>query len=810
MKTFVLIISGILLFHGISVGQSGLPSYYSQLDFLMTSPGALKYGLYGYDNPALLTYLHQPDIFFTWSDAGGDWYDFNRWGLFTAIPNLGFGLIHHKIGTLSVTDYRISVGMGDRAKSIGLSWGWSGGDARYFDRTDVLTLGTLFRPSRYASVGMVGWLATVGEGKGGFVDIAARPLGNEFVTVFIDCAFRNDYKLKDLPWSTGLAIEALPGIRLTGRYFDTKSFSVGVQLSIGRLGFSTQGFYDKERHHSYNTYGIRMGAYDRTLLGTWILPRREYVEFNMNGRLKYQRFKYFDGSNTLLDILRSIKSAELDNSTVEGIAINTSGMVADREMLWELREQIRIFKASGKKVVIFIDRPNIDMYHLASVADKVVMDPLGSMTLEGYIMGRTFMKGLLAKLGLGYDEWRFFKYKSANESLSRDKMSDADREQRQKIVDRYYELAKSDICAGRNISPDRFDQMVNEKVIILPEEAVKEGLIDTIARWEVVKGIFTGMGGGELQAVGPGAMVSCQISAGDEWGEKSRIAVVYALGACAMDEGIKARSLSKVVEAIANDSRVKSVVLRVDSPGGDAMASDYVAEAVRKCREKKPVIISQGYVAASGGYWLSMYGDRIVAAPTTITGSIGVIGGWIYNNGLKDTLGFSTDNVKVGKHADLGFGFTLPFLNLEVPDRNLTEGERGIMETKIKDMYQTFVTKVATGRKKTAAEIEAIAQGRVWSGTDALDNGLVDVLGGLDKAIALAKELARIPKYEKVTIVEYPEKGFVDFSMFMPKILPFSIIEDDPVLGHIRFRLEHNGEPMPVMPLDEVEINNNR
>jgi protease-4 len=807
MRYLLILFCGILIFQNISTGQEGFPSYYSQMDFLMASPGALRYGLYGYDNPAVLTFLHQPDIFLTWSDAGGDWNDFNRWGLFTAVPHLGFGLIHQKVGALSVTDYRISIGMGDKAASVGLSWGWSGGDARYFDRTDVLTLGTLIRPSRYVSFGIVGWVATVGEGKGGFFDLAVRPLGSELVTVFADCAFRNNYQLKNLPWSIGVAVEALPGIRLTGRYFDTKSFAVGVQLSLGRLGFSSQAIYDEDAHHSYNTYGIRIGAYDRTLLGTKILPHKEYVDYNMNGRLKYQRFKWLDGSNTLSGALRSIKIAEMDESIV-GLAINTSGMVADREMLWELREQIKVFKASGKKVVIFIDRPNIDMCHFASVADKVVMDPLGTMTLEGYIMGRTFMKGLLAKLGLGYDEWRFFKYKSANESLSRNRMSDADREQRQKIINQYYESAKSDICAGREISPERFDQLVNDKVIFLPEEAIKEGLIDTIARWDAVSKIFNNMGCSGLSAIAPGAMVSRKVSACDEWGEKPRIAVVYALGACAMDEGIKARSLSKVIEAVANDKRVKGVVLRVDSPGGDAMASDYVAEAVKKCREKKPVIVSQGYVAASGGYWISMYGDKIVASPITISGSIGVIGGWIYNNGLKDTLGFSTDHVKVGKHADLGFGFTMPYLNIGVPDRNLTEEERSIMETEIRSMYQTFVAKVASGREKTAAEIEAIAQGRVWSGVDAKENGLVDDLGGLEKSIAIAKELARIPVHDKVTVVEYPEPGLLDFSMFMPKILPFSL-EDDPVLKHIKFRLEHNGKPMPVLPLDDVEINGN-
>ncbi|MBU1297984.1 MAG: signal peptide peptidase SppA, partial [Bacteroidetes bacterium] len=519
---------------------------------------------------------------------------------------------------------------------------------------------------------------------------------------------------------------------------------------------------------------------------------------------KYQRFKLFDKSNTLAGLLTAIKEAQNDPS-VNGIAINTSGLMANREILWEIREQLKEFKSAGKKIVMFIDRPNIDIYHFASIADQIVMDPTGTMTLEGYIMGRTFLKGTLAKLGIGFDEWRFFKYKSAAESFSRDKMSDADREQRQKLVDDYYKLAKSDICESRKISPERFDQLVDDVVLFLSEDALKEGLVDTLGRWETVKEIIKKWEGEEKKMVGTGALTKFRLPYDNYWGEPPRVAVIYALGACAMDEGITARKLVKDVQAVTDDSRVKAVVLRVDSPGGDALASDYIAEALKKCKEKKPVIISQGYVAASGGYWLSMYGDTIVAAPNTITGSIGVIGGWLYNKGLKDTLGMSTDFVKVGKHADLGFGFRLPFIGVGIPDRNMTDEERSKVELMIKTMYKEFVTKVASGRKKQFDDIEPIAQGRVWSGYDGKQNGLVDVLGGLEIAIQIARDRAGICPKQDVKIVEYPEKGLIDMSFLKPKLFGVSI-EDDPILNYIKFRLQHNGQPMPMLPIDEMEF----
>jgi protease-4 len=272
-----------------------------------------------------------------------------------------------------------------------------------------------------------------------------------------------------------------------------------------------------------------------------------------------------------------------------------------------------------------------------------------------------------------------------------------------------------------------------------------------------------------------------------------------------MDQGITARKLVKDFEAAADNSKVKAIVLRIDSPGGDALASDYIAEAMKKAKGKKPIIVSQGFVAASGGYWLSMYADTIVASPRTITGSIGVIGGWIYNKGLKETLGMSTDFVKAGMHADIGFGITLPLVGVQIPDRNLTSEERAVAETSIKTMYKEFVEKVSLGRKKKEGDIEPIAQGRVWSGLDGKQNGLVDVLGGLETAINIAKERAGISKDHDITIVEMPEKGLLDFSRFMPKLFGIETkIASDPTVELLKFRIQHNGEPLPMLPIEDL------
>jgi len=723
-----------------------------------------------------------------------------------AVPKFGFGMQHHKVGNFAVSDYRISTGFGSNSGSLGLSYGWSSGATKRFNRVSVLTGGALIRPSSRLSLGLIASTSLEGEGSEGVVDFAIRPMGTELLTIFGDYAIQDYQALKDGRWSVGAVIEPFAGIRVTGRYFDTKAMTLGFQFSFGRSSIATQAHYDANRNYAYNSYAIRMGAYDRNILRQRFQREKQYVSMSLKGPISYQKFQFFDNSNKLYEIIETIDAAQADPA-IGGIVINTSGVRADREKLWEIREKLKTFRASGKKVIMFIDRPGIDVYHLASVADKIVLDPTGMVMLEGFLLGRTYLKGTLAKLGIGYDEWRFFKYKSAVETFSRESMSEADREQRQKLVDEYYAQAKHDIVDGRKLSEEKFDELVNNSVIFLPDEAIAEGLVDTLGRWDMAKEIVAALAKGEKALVGGSAVERGQLPTDNHWGERPKIAVIYALGACAMDEGINARSLVRDVDAAVKNKTVKAIVLRVDSPGGDAMASDHIAEALKRAKGKKPVIVSQGFVAASGGYWLSMYADTIVAAPMTITGSIGVIGGWMYDAGVKEKIGVSTDLVKKGEHADLGFGFTLPLINAGIPDRNLTFEERAKMEHALKSLYKNFVEKVASGRDMTYEEVEPHAQGRVWSGTDGKKLGLVDELGGLETAICIAKERAGIRPDQEITLVELPKKGLFDMSAFMPRLIGIEAKSaKSDLINQIELRLRHNGQPMPIMPLDDFDL----
>lgn len=801
MRHFYFTLLIFISFISLAFSQSILTDYYSNAEYGLTSPGAMKYGLYGFDNPALLSTLSGPNILFTWSSKQDQSNAPSNWGLFTAVPHFGFSAVNLKAPGAALTNYKFSASFGNESFSMGMGYALNSGSIGSFNAANLFTVGTLYRPEEHLSIGLVGNLPGSGRDEG-VVDIAVRPTGDEFISLFGDYSIKQNYYPGEPKWSAGAAIEALPGIRITGRYFDTKFLTFGVELSLGNIGFSSGVHYNNNGRNDFNTYGIRIGEYDRNIFHG-INGKANYVDLNLLGPLKYQKYILFDNSNTLLNIIKTIDAAKDDN-TIASIAINTSGMQISYEGIWELREELKKFKDSGKHVVIYIDRSGFKEYDLASAADKIVMDPEGSIFLNGFLMGRQYYKNTLAKLGIGFSEWRYFKYKSAYETFSRDKMSEADSIQFQALVDEFYRIAKNDICEGRHLDPAKFDDMVNNQTFFTADDALKAGLADTLGRWDTVKKILNELEGKHEGLVSPGSLEKFNLPKDNHWGEKPKIAVIYALGICAMDEGITARKLVNDVNSSAEDPNIKAVVLRVDSPGGDALASDIIAEAIRKCEKKKPVIVSQGSVAASGGYWLSMYGDTIVAAPNTLTGSIGVIGGWAYNKGFDSTIGVTTDFVKRGEHADLGFGFTVPFIGVTLPDRNLTPLEQQKAESMIKYYYKEFVSKAAAGRKRTVSHIDSIGQGRIWSGSDGLKNGLVDVLGGLSEAINIAVDKAGL-KDKPYHIVEYPKPGLINFSQFIPK--PFGIENSsNNILDDLKFRFENNGKPLPMLPIEDMEL----
>ncbi len=780
-----------------TAGQAFAP-YAARSQFLQAAPGSLGSGSQGYVNPAVLTYVEHPTSTFAWTDRPGGDAD---WGSFIGLPNLGFGVIHRGLPGEDLNDYEIALADGHRGFGLGVGYGWSSGGATASGRRHRYTIGALARPLRQLSIGLTYTTARSSSARELAGEFALRPLGSPRLTLFGEVAAAAG----GAPWSLGAVWQVAPGLHLSTRYFNNETISAGFALGFGHASLRSHGRRD-DAGRIVATYAVQFSAYEHTFLDQRLPRPPTYLELDLNRPIRHRSFALFDPGAALVDLLALIERAQ-DDPRIAGIAINTSGMRANPTNAWELRQRLEAFKTTGKPVVAYVDRADIGAYHFVSVADHIILDPAGLIVLEGYLIGQTYAKGALGKIGIGFEELRLFEFKSAAETLSREDMSAAEREQLQALIDDFYALARTEICSARDLDEAGFDRLVDEETLLMPDRALEYGLVDQLGRWDQVEELLEQLAGKEPDLIEPERFSH---ALDRNWGRRPRVALIYALGMCAMDSGIGARRLVGEIDAIAEDDGIAAAVLRVDSPGGDVLPSDLVADAIRKLAEKKPVIVSQGYVAASGGYWLSMYGHQIVAAPNTVTGSIGVIAGWIYNEGMKERLGLSTDYVKVGDHADLGFGMTLPLIGVTLPDRKLTEAERDRLERLIRTLYGDFVDKVASGRGRPAAEIEELAQGRVWSGTAALQRGLVDRLGGLEVAIELARERAGIDADAHVELVEYPRRGLLDPGFLSPRLVallaghaPAAPTTESPLMQQLLFRLDHNGEPLLLLPLNQ-------
>jgi protease-4 len=523
-----------------------------------------------------------------------------------------------------------------------------------------------------------------------------------------------------------------------------------------------------------------------------------------------------------LEVFRVIEKATNDKK-VKGIVLNIGSISSNREHLWELRSALEKFKAEGKKICAFISNANIDVYTLASVADKIVMDDLGTLSMLGYVAGRGYVHHTLEKLGIGVRELRYFEYKSAAETFTRDSMSEADRRQYNDYLDDIFGVTRNTLLNARNWTEEEFDSIVNSDFLYSARGAQSRGLVDRVGRkdavLEAVKEIEGIEDADKLRFVLYGNTSASLTSdhatytpprQGGLFRRPPIIAVVYANGQTDMQRGMEALKLSSIIREQADRRRVKAIVIRIDSPGGSAEAADHFSEAVRYAKQKKPVIVSMGQVAASGGYWAAMNANHIIANPYTVTGSIGVIGSWFFDNGLNSKIGMNTDIIQRGNHADLMSGILLPY-------RNLTEHEEERYRQYIMDIYNVFIERVAAGREMDIEKVEAAAQGRIFSGIRALEAGLVDSVGGLPDALQEARQLAGIREGRRIRYDEFPKPKFIDrlldsfpmtaalfgenqnqaeaVSFFAGMLIPSM---------DILYRLQNNGKVMPILPLGFV------
>ena len=741
---------------------SSIPSYYDHLQYNLTAPSTYARAVGGYANPAVYGMLPGGELQFAWTDSDRRFKSLKEWGLFMGGDHVGFGVVRNRIPLSNgeearVNDLRIGITGGNRNATWGLGYGWSTGGHELVNGSDIFQAGFVHRYGRYVSLGLAGTFAIENSNQSGLFDVAVRPLGSGLITVFADAELPKGVSVSHAPWSVGARVEPIEGLQLVGRYFENETYaiSVGVNLAAG-LKLSATPHYNKDSHNTNTTYEVRVGFPERSFFRDHLYRDRTYLAMNLKGTVKYRGFKYFDAeSHPLFRVLQDLEHAKND-PMVSGVALNLSGARYSRGKAWELREALQEVRDADKGVVIFLDEVGMTELHLASVADRIVLDPESIVVLPGYVLGRTFVRDMLDKIGVGFDEWRFLTYKSAAEAFSRTTMSDPDKEQRYGLIEDLYATVREDVSTSRGVNANTFDQWINDELLLNAHEAKRLGMVDVLGRWEDVKDVIEELEGGKRRYV-PRQLLAGNWFRSELWGEDPEIAIVYALGFCAMDTGINARRLEKVFQRLRDDRGVKAVVFRVDSPGGYGQAADVVAQALRKCAEKKPVIVTQGDIATSGGYWLSLYGTEVYALPMTISGSIGVIGGWYWDEGIGEKLGHTSDHVQVGKYGDIGFGIRLLLAGPMLPERALTEEEREKVLDEMNTFYHMFLEKVAAGRGITVEQADEVGQGRVFSGIDGVSVGIVDKIGGLRAAIDAAREAAGIAENEVVTYVEYPK-----------------------------------------------------
>jgi len=461
-----------------------------------------------------------------------------------------------------------------------------------------------------------------------------------------------------------------------------------------------------------------------------------------------------DKSIGLKDILANIKKAKTD-SNIKGIYLDESSIEAGQATIEEIRNALIDFKKSGKFIIAYSEVYSQGFYYLASVADKVYLNPKGIFELKGFSSQVTFLKGALDKLGVEVQVIKVGTYKSAVEPYFLTKMSPANREQVTAYLGSMYDHFLTGISASRKINKDSLFNYADKMLVREPEDALKYKLVDGLKyKDEVLDELRqrTGLTSkADIKSVDIGEYTGSEIKTEDDkkGSPQGRIAIVYASGEIAGGDGddnsIGSEGISKALRKVRLDNKVKAVVLRVNSPGGSSLASDVIWREVMLTKKVKPIIVSMGDVAASGGYYISCAADSIIAEPNTITGSIGIFA--ILPNMQKlfnDKLGITFDGVKTGKYADLG----------DI-SRPLSPDEKLILQSEVNRGYDEFTKAVANGRHKTQAYINSIGQGRVWTGEQALKIGLVDRLGNIDDAITMAAKKAKLKGYN---IETYPEQ----------------------------------------------------
>ena len=700
--------------NSVAISDDGLATFFN--------PAGLGAGGRGFN----LHYLRASDSDFGVDDA-----------LFISAANAGFGM-EFATGEDGVDFNRYTLSSGS---SIGPSiyWGtgysWVNSDDKNYDKLTSWSLGLMFR-RRYLSAGIIARDLNrprfQGEKLGRIYDcgVAIRPRTSR-ITLSVDA--RKVEKIKGLDFNFAVEIRPFRWVTLRSSVNDDSSFDIRFGVNFRQFGFGMYNRFDdnQEYQRSVGYMSLAQGLHT-----TRHIRRNAFLDVQM------------------ADIEKTLKVAKRDRE-IAGALIKIGGSRYGFGRLQEMRDAILDFKASGKKVVGYMTNCSTGNYLLASACDRIVLHPSGEVRLIGLRSEISFYKGVLDKLGIRADLEHIGEYKSASDSFTRKDMSEAHREVQNAILDDLYDQLTQSIADKRSWTQDDVKDLI-DRGPFTAKQALAHGIVDQLAYRDELKGVAKNLTGKDCRLVKAREYLGIIEYEYDWEVSLPKIAIIEAEGMMMTGEsftdpftGTKTMGSTTITRAIRNvrkDLSVKAVVLRIDSVGGLVVAADTIWRELMRLKTVKPLVVSMGDVAGSGGYYIAAPADVIVAEPGTITGSIGVVSGKYSFKGLYDKIGLHKEILKRGKHADFYTDYG-----------DYPAEEREIIHVQLKEIYEDFIGKVAEGRGMTKEEVDQIGKGRIWTGKQAKEIGLVDELGGLNLALSIAREKAGLAR-KKVQLIRLPRQ----------------------------------------------------
>jgi len=762
--------------------------------------------------------------------------DFGDWGIATGGDGFGF-TAEVLANTNSSRRYTWGIGGGEKGVYMGIAYSWT----TRLDRQNTWDAGIMIRKLQFLSVGAVvrGFntpnINGIESNTSYDVGLAFRPFGifnpigsegTDRLTLTADATFNQFDKflnqsetkvLQDaenygdnIAYKFGASLQVIPGVSAQIDYLpEVKGLLKSPERIFGGFTFSldraTIGAFHDDRNGSGSVFLKSSERRNRTWLR---VPKNKVVKITISGPIVEQNRRhglFRSHHRTVYNFYHQIEQYA-DDPEITGLYIDMKGISAGWAKLQEMRNALMKFKSVGKSIVVYMEQGGNGSYYLASVADKILMSTTGDLDVSGFAAHMLFLRGAFDKFGIDPQFEHIGDYKSFSDMLTRKDMSDAQAEAVNAILDDFYASISEDIASSRGTTVEEFQATVESGPFTV-DEALDAGLIDSVVYRDEIKDILKDMYGKKMELVSENkyAMHKHEQTAWEDVRRKN-IALVYGTGSITSgkssdggmfgSESMGSETIVKALRSARENDDVSAIVFRVDSPGGSALASEMILREVYRCTEgdnKKPIIVSMSDVAGSGGYYIACQADKIVALPTTITGSIGVVSGKFTIDELQQKLGINTETLRRGEHADMYAGY-----------RSFTDTEWEKLRDQINQAYQIFIQRVADGRDMDTSAVNKVGQGRIWSGTRAKDLNLIDEIGGLDLAFELAAKEIGVKDGEEYSVITYPNANKFSIEMGIQTLVRSSI--PNPLLEIMDTMHDqqqwNNGEVLYLMPYD--------